>query len=902
MIDDRRIVAVSDLHIHVPNLSYTPETFAGPKMVIRGAGDTTYGVIQRSISSPGVPFHINGIIASTAIDLITFYDVERIEVMRGPQGTLYGRNATAGAVNVVTRRPNFDASGGYVELELGDYDRRQLKGMLNVPIGDHFGLRLAGLSLERDGYINNKAAGEIPGVDDNLDDRDLYSFRVTGEWQPTDQMSVWLIYSRFKEDDSRVSVSNQVCSKSDLPTLGCKPDEFGLEGVHPGATFDQLIAGGAGAVPLGARDADTGLTFDYPRPRLGLRDQHTDVNPVFDHEEDAWLLGIEQSFKAFDVGLYGSYFETSGRRGGDYYADVGYRLNATAQNPGGLWPTSLPRVTAPCDLQSGDAGVAGGCMLNDDLDRTFAYREGSADDTTWSVEVRLRSNLSGRFNFLLGANHLDIERDLDFFEASNAMDILGQYGYPAVGNQQFYPSLRYIPVELETESQSVFGELYVDLTERVKVTVGLRYNDDEEQLSQTQALFSATNLNPGPNATLGPDPTWVRGDMTSYFGGMPNGYAVFLADRYGATEAIEAAQTFEEFIAALQIVPIAPVLGEVEDFLDISPRSTWDKTTGRIAIDWAVTDEALLYTSFSQGYRPGIAGFDGVNSELVDAYEIGAKTLWAGGSLGINGTLFFNDFDDLILFDRVPGARNVDAESLGFELEVTWRPRAVPALGLDFTYAWLDAEYKSARSIDQLNRTQNDTTLVLLKDPSIAFNAYTAPAADVLPLVDGAIAVGAARAAPGAIHENGVPVYFSRGYLEAFGVETSEGREISLDGNEMINSPPHSVSIGGSYTWTFSPGSLTLRYDYYWQDDSYGRHFNTPGDEIESWDVHNASLIFENADGRWDARAWIQNITDEDPVLGQFVQSDWLGAYRNYFLGRPRVYGATVRYHFGSFD
>jgi outer membrane receptor protein involved in Fe transport len=171
---------------------------------------------------------------------------------------------------------------------------------------------------------------------------------------------------------------------------------------------------------------------------------------------------------------------------------------------------------------------------------------------------------------------------------------------------------------------------------------------------------------------------------------------------------------------------------------------------------------------------------------------------------------------------------------------------------------------------------------------------------DVLPWVDTAINTLAALPGPGAMHDNGIPVYFSRNFLNAVGVATSNGKEISLDGNEMVNSPPHSVSLGAAQTWNLAPGSLTLRYDYYWQDDSYGRHLNTQGDEIDSWDVHNASLIFESAGGRWVARAWIRNITDEDIVLGHYVQNDFVGAYRNYFLAEPRVYGASIRYHFGD--
>ena len=192
---------------------------------------------------------------------------------------------------------------------------------------------------------------------------------------------------------------------------------------------------------------------------------------------------------------------------------------------------------------------------------------------------------------------------------------------------------------------------------------------------------------------------------------------------------------------------------------------------------------------------------------------------------------------------------------------------------------------------------------MLLKnsDPGNAnFFGYIAPSADVLPLVNQAVASGAALPIPGAIHDNGIPVYFSRLFLEANGVPTAEGNLVDLGGNKLPNSPPHSVTVGAAQTWTLAWGAVTLRYDYYWQASSYAREFNTRGDKIDNWNQHNASLIFEAADGRWSARAWIRNITDEENVTGHFLITDSSGNFRNYFLTEPRIYGASLRYNFGT--
>ena len=200
----------------------------------------------------------------------------------------------------------------------------------------------------------------------------------------------------------------------------------------------------------------------------------------------------------------------------------------------------------------------------------------------------------------------------------------------------------------------------------------------------------------------------------------------------------------------------------------------------------------------------------------------------------LTGALFFNDYDDLQMFQTtgpgVLGIRNVDAETMGVELEAVWRPIAWPSLSLEFSYAWLESEFKSGESLDQLNRTQGDPNLVHLKsiDGGVS-QSYIAAVDQVLPLVGSAIAAGAAIPLPDGVYDNGIPVFFSRGFLDASGVATTSGMPTNLKGNDLPNAPPHSVRLGAAHTWALAPGAFTLRYDYYWQDSSYARAFNTRG-------------------------------------------------------------------------
>ena len=161
MIKDRQIIGLADLHINIPNVTFTPrQSQSAGIMQIRGIG---LAALSTGVETPSAT-HINEIPFPQLYAGIEIFDLERIELMRGPQGTLFGRNATAGALNLITKRPSFESISGYAELEYGDYDNKRFTGALNVPVTDALAVRIAAMTLERDGYIENKAGGQIPGV------------------------------------------------------------------------------------------------------------------------------------------------------------------------------------------------------------------------------------------------------------------------------------------------------------------------------------------------------------------------------------------------------------------------------------------------------------------------------------------------------------------------------------------------------------------------------------------------------------------------------------------------------------------------------------------------------------------------------------------------------------------
>ena len=140
----------------------------------------------------------------------------RSKVLRGPQGTLYGRNATAGVVNLISAKPSdqYEAMGS---VDVGNYNNRRLEGMLNVPImGDKLDIRVAGEWTKRDGYSFNET------TDKPVDGRDLWSGRTTVGFHPIERLHAYAVWEHFDEDDDRMRSAKQLCKKDPVraPWMG----------------------------------------------------------------------------------------------------------------------------------------------------------------------------------------------------------------------------------------------------------------------------------------------------------------------------------------------------------------------------------------------------------------------------------------------------------------------------------------------------------------------------------------------------------------------------------------------------------------------------------------------------------------------------------------------------------
>ena len=162
------VQSVRDMIVDVPNLSIGDQ-FGFARVFMRGIGMTSIDIGGEG----AVAFLQDGaIIPRPAAQLMGMFDLAQVEVLRGPQGTLYGRGATAGVINMVTAKPSGEF-GGYLRATAGNYSMLDFEGAVDVPLGDALAARVAGKFENRDGYGTNLFSGE------DVDDRDAQSYRVT---------------------------------------------------------------------------------------------------------------------------------------------------------------------------------------------------------------------------------------------------------------------------------------------------------------------------------------------------------------------------------------------------------------------------------------------------------------------------------------------------------------------------------------------------------------------------------------------------------------------------------------------------------------------------------------------------------------------------------------------------
>jgi outer membrane receptor protein involved in Fe transport len=919
----QQIVNPLALQQSLPNVTFTKTNFTTSSFTIRGIGDLCTGTTCDSATA----IHVNDMpLVVTRLFEGEFFDLERVEVLRGPQGTLFGRNATSGVVNFISAKPDLTAIHAAGEFEYGNYDSKKVKGMFNLPLTDTLGIRVAGTYLNRDGYTYN-AYNQT-----RVDGRDLYSVRGTLSWAPDADTRLDLIGYYFHENDNRARSQKQLCHRDPTGVLGCLPDKLAYETVNGNSTLaaiqssSQFLALATGSPAAAA----FGLGSLYGRDTLAgspnpadVRTVYDDYNPTYYAMEQQYQAKLFHDFGKISLNITGGYAENRVDSTEDYTQAVesslsGNRGLATLQTyagfpgaafPGGVNPFAqlaaklIPQgATGPaCQSAptSNDGGVYSGASLGCyaqslDVDRSDGLYQ------QWSIEAHVDSKFDGPFNFLLGGIYLNqTVHQNDYYVnafgldyASGILPALARSTgtIPAALGPVLFASPFYRNNEerYRLKSYGIFGETYFAFTDKLKLTLGLRYNHDDKSLTARNTYLVDTATPTAANPLL----------------------------PYGATNLSQAYN-----YAGLDFDATLP---GAQQYANASVG--FSRVTGRGVLDYRITDNNLVYFSYSRGYKSGginppIPASFAVPStfapEKVDSFELGSKNTFLGGALRLNLTGFYYKYKELQLariVARTAVNDNVSADIYGLEAEAVVSP--VPRFVVNANFSYLHSRVSQDKLIaDPRDPSGGRSDAVIIKDATNssncavasnvgsalaargfvnAVNAATGVLQPAVQVLDngtyGAFSVcsalQAASAGPGAAALGGITVYGS-------------GVPVNIRGNQLPQAPMFKASMGAQYTIDFGNGMTVVpRADLNLTGNSYGSIFNLTIDRIPAYEVVNAQVQLNGRDERWYVRAFVQNATNNSAVTGQYVTDQSSGLFTNIFTLEPRRYGAAIGFKF----
>ena len=191
-VENRQLSSFVDLSAIAPGVNVAKNEGFKTVITIRGIGNEAN---QNAIANPSVSYHLDGVYVASPFALQTdFLDLERIEVLRGPRGTLFGQNSTGGGINVITKAPTFDEVYGSADLTLGEYSLVKARAAVNLPLSDALAARFSVMSNKHDGFTDNVANGQ------DLDDADSISARAKVLYQPSDTFSATVTAQFFDEE------------------------------------------------------------------------------------------------------------------------------------------------------------------------------------------------------------------------------------------------------------------------------------------------------------------------------------------------------------------------------------------------------------------------------------------------------------------------------------------------------------------------------------------------------------------------------------------------------------------------------------------------------------------------------------------------------------------------------
>lgn len=591
-LNDLGIATLQDIANFTPSMSYqeTAGGGEGNRVYLRGIGRET----SSTGTEPGVGVYNNGFytneagVASGSVDRI-----ERIEILRGPQGTLFGRTTTGGAINVIAKKPG-DELEHIARFRLGNYSATTAELTSSGPITDNVGYLVHYTKLDRDSYFEN-----VTGPDPIGSDVDYIEAQIDVDFSDNVNWNLRYFSASFEDETlERAKLDgyrNEPGAPSKLGEIVLNPEAFALLPVAPAESDPFKLSSDF----QGSVEVDDQITF---QSTLTVDLEGVTIRMLNGYQDYSWY-----GDKDFD-GLSGpaSYIESIGQ----------------------------------------------------------------AEEST-QHEIQFISNGDGDLEWVVGLFYYqnDLDQPYTLTDPANPFLINNSSG---VDNPDgiFYTQRG----QVEVTSTAIYGQMDWQATDRLALSAGLRYSEDEKEGEESQQIFFDSFLD-NCGEQFFPE---VIATGNPYF--TPEGCL-----RFGV---------------------------EVSDLED-EHKEDWDAVNWRLNASYDLNEDSMVYATISTGYKPGGFRLGGiqddeatpenesvVDNEEVTAYEIGYKGLLAE-TLSVSAAIFYYDYEDiqveLGILDQRSGivtaklANASSAEIYGFEAETTWA--ATEQLTVLANYSYLQSEY-----------------------------------------------------------------------------------------------------------------------------------------------------------------------------------------------------------------
>ncbi|HEY1562027.1 MAG TPA: TonB-dependent receptor [Caulobacteraceae bacterium] len=831
------IETVQDMTDFTPGFTYSSQL---DRPAMRGLGRNTN--IYLADSSVGVyydDFFSNSTFLVGRDDML----IDQVEVLLGPQGTLYGRNAIGGLINTLSKHPT-DTLQGEMRVIAGNYGYTKVEGTLSGPITDHLSFRISAYDDNQNrGWLNNV----VPGMPSEGGVRHDPYVDLQLEYK-TDKDDLWL-------DSYAVGFNNDRGGPGSLlgtPTGGPYDGALTTQG---NLTFNPNFPYGGGAVP-GSVVGQIGTN----NPALGnIRDfAHAITTDINVDKAYAVVLHYTHHFDGFDMKYIGGYSQYHYQLTTSYFYNSNSPITqyqvpinpVTAANPPNFGATST-NFCASADAVFGP--VCG--PLTVFPQNAFSF----TTQTDWySHELLFQSTGNGPLQWVAGVYYFnEWDNNPETFQVpgqaqlADPITLAGLVGgawnpfIPGSAAAIPNPSRDDLLLDYQDRIQSLgeYAQLDWKITPTIKLTGGIRYTQDwKHAQEETRYIdFSDGVLN-------------------------PYSFGSFLP-------AVDISPLEMSFLPSKGVCSL-PILNLSGPFAGDYSRCLSDKSsavTGTAGIEWTPDRDTLVYARYNRGYKAVAfnAGFVGAQPEAqpehVDDFEVGFKKTF-GHTFVLDADAFYYNYSN----DQVPIGVPVGSVTLtefinvpkavsdGIELQAVWTP--IRDLELSLTYG--------------LDHTEITSKCTLVG--GVATGACYVDSDDTLAVQPGARPVG------------------------PLGVQ-------SVNGDELPQAPENKIAANGVYTFHLDRGDLALSATFIWKDKSYGEIFTRPYYEAPSWDQVNLRATWSGDHDRYEVVLYVNNLFNTlgyDAAGGSgFLATQPVGGgpstpLTSYDLTPPRQYGVEVHYKF----